>query len=126
VSNEAGVIVRDSPDEHRYEAWLDGELAGTAEYEPRDGWLIFTHTVVLPAFGGRGVGSRLVVGALDDVRARGLFATPQCPYFAAWIKAHPAYQDLVVGVRGPRRGRPPQTGEASDASERPGAGGGGA
>ena len=82
---------------------------------------MFVHTEVLPAFEGKGVGSRLATWALDDVRARGLKLTPQCPFIAAFIKRHPAYADLVVGVRGtpvpnaaptpatPRRPRPALT-----------------
>ena len=58
------------------------------------------HTVTLPEFAGKGVGTRLATGALDDVRARGLKLTPQCPFIAAFIKRHPAYADLVVGIRG--------------------------
>ncbi|HEY6569518.1 MAG TPA: GNAT family N-acetyltransferase [Candidatus Limnocylindrales bacterium] len=95
--------VRDNTDAHRFEAWVDGALAGFSEYEPRDGWLVFVHTEVLPAFEGKGVGSRLATWALDDVRARGLKLTPQCPFIAAFIKRHPAYADLVVGIRGTPR-----------------------
>ena len=61
----------DNPAERRYEAWVDGELAGLSEYEPRDGWLVFHHTEVKPEYEGKGVGSQLAKGALDDVRARG-------------------------------------------------------
>ena len=42
---------------HRYEMFLDGELAGFAEYRiPRPGRIVFIHTVVLP-------GQRLTVDA---------------------------------------------------------------
>ncbi len=98
--------VRDNVESHRYEAWVDGGLAGFSQYEPHDGWLVFVHTEVDPAYTGRGVGSRLATGALDDVRARGLKLTPQCPFIAAFIKRHPAYADLVVGVRGTSAPRP--------------------
>ncbi len=98
--------IRDNQDERRFEAFVDGELAGFAEYTPADGWLVFTHTEVFPAFEGRGVGSRLAAGALDQVRARGLHANPHCPFISAYIRAHPAYQDLVVGVRGTPFRRP--------------------
>ncbi len=72
---------------------------------------MFTHTEVFPEFEGKGVGSRLATGALDDVRARGLKLTPQCPFISAYIKRHPAYADLVVGIRGtplPARGVDPR------------------
>ena len=100
------VDVRDNPSANRYEAWVDGELAGFSEYEPHETWLVFTHTEVFAAFEGKGVGSKLAKGALDDVRARGLKLTPQCPFINSYIKRHPAYADLVVGVRGTAAPRP--------------------
>lgn len=103
---KAVVEVRDNEAANRFEAWVAGELAGFAEYKPADGWLVFTHTEVFPAFEGRGVGGRLASGALDQVRARGLRANPQCPFISAFIRAHPSYQDLVVGVRGTPVRRP--------------------
>ena len=104
------IEVRDNPAELRYEAWLDGRLAGFSEYEPHDGWLVFHHTEVGPEYEGKGVGSRLAQGALDDVRARGLKVTPTCPFISAWIRRHTDYQDMVVGVRGtaPRPGTDPR------------------
>jgi len=108
---ETNVDVRDNPEQHRYEARVAGMLAGFSEYQPNDGWLVFTHTEVDPTFEGRGVGSALAAGALNDVRKRGLKLTPQCPFIHAYIRRHPAYQDLVVGVRGTpvtRRGVDPR------------------
>ena len=54
------------------------------------------HTDVAPKWEGKGVGSTLVQGALDDVRARGLKVQPICPFVAAYIRRHPEYQDLVA------------------------------
>jgi uncharacterized protein len=90
--------VRHRPDEHRYEAWLDGELAGVAEYDLRPGTIVFTHTEVDPAFEGKGVGGALAGGALDQVRAAGEYdVVPQCPFVKAYIDKHPEYADLVHG-----------------------------
>lgn len=44
---------------------------------------------------GRGVGSRLVKGALDHVRALGAGVIPGCPFVAAYIERHPEEADLV-------------------------------
>jgi len=35
------------------------------------------------------------VAALDASRAAGLKVRPECPFFAAYIRKHPEYQDLV-------------------------------
>lgn len=89
------VAVRDNMLEARYEALVDGELAGMAQYELRDGAVVLTHTLVLPDFEGKGVGGRLARGALDDLRDRGLPVVPECPYIVAWIRRHPEYAELV-------------------------------
>lgn len=82
----------------RYEARVDGELAGFAEYELRgEGVIIFTHTEVGDAFEGKGVAGTLARFALDDVRATGTRrVVPRCPFFKAWIDKHPDYRDLVT------------------------------
>jgi predicted GNAT family acetyltransferase len=90
------VQVRDNPAENRYEAWLDGRLAGFAVYETRGSSIVFTHTEVADEFEGRGVGSSLARGALDDVRARGgLDVVALCPFIKGWIEKHPDYEDLL-------------------------------
>ncbi len=93
----ADVRVVDNPDENRFEAYVDGELAGFAEYRRRDGdRIVFSHTEVDDAFEGHGVGSKLAAGALDAARARGLTVTPLCPFIRAFIDRHPDYADLVA------------------------------
>ena len=86
-------MVADAPDRSRYEAHVDGELAGVAEYRDRRDQRIFMHTTV--TLEGHGVGGALARAALDDVRARGMRAVPKCPFIAAWIRRHPDYEDLV-------------------------------
>ncbi|MFT4263717.1 MAG: GNAT family N-acetyltransferase [Nocardioides sp.] len=92
------VEVRDNPGESRYEGWIDGKLAGFAEYLVEGSDVVFTHTEVDDAFEGHGVGGSLARGALDDVRAKGgLRVVPQCPFIRSWIDRHPDYADLVAG-----------------------------
>ncbi|WP_448070689.1 GNAT family N-acetyltransferase [Georgenia yuyongxinii] len=90
------INVTDAPEQGRYEAFVDGELAGFTEYVADGDRLVFPHTVVDPAFAGRGVGSALVRGALDDVRARGLRAVPVCSFVRSWLARHEdEYGDIV-------------------------------
>lgn len=90
------VATSHNPQDSRYEARVDGELAGFAEYELGDGLVTFTHTEVDDRFEGQGVGSALARYALDDVRAEGARRVrPECPFIARWISRHAEYQDLV-------------------------------
>lgn len=81
--------------ESRYELEEDGLLA-VAAYRMEDGAVAFTHTVVPEELEGRGVGTRLVAGALDDVRARGLRFVPYCSFVAAYAERHPEVRDLLA------------------------------
>ncbi|HET6834024.1 MAG TPA: GNAT family N-acetyltransferase [Acidimicrobiales bacterium] len=89
------IEVRDAPDPHRYEAVVDGTVAGFAVYRDYSGVRVFTHTEVFPAFEGRGVGSALARGALDHVRASGRTLVAQCPFIRSYIERQPEYADLV-------------------------------
>ena len=90
------VEVTNNEAEHRYEARVGGELAGSAYYDTADDLIVFTHTEVDDAFEGKGVGSALAKGALDDVRADGRRkVVPRCPFIKGWIERHPDYQDLL-------------------------------
>ncbi|MGA8048376.1 MAG: GNAT family N-acetyltransferase [Dermatophilaceae bacterium] len=98
TSDDTTVTVTDNPDEHRFEAHVDGELAGFAEYSLREGVIVFTHTEVDDAYEGRGVGSALARQALDAVRDAGeRRVVPRCPFIKAWIDRHPDYRALLRG-----------------------------
>ena len=59
------------------------------------GLVLLIHTEVAEAVEGQGLGSRLVRGALDDIRARGLKVAPVCPFVLSYLERHPEYADLV-------------------------------
>lgn len=86
--------VNNNTTKHRFELEVEGHLA--AAYYERSGIVItFEHTEVPAELGGRGVGSRLVKGALDQVRSEGLQVVAQCPFVKGWIGKNPAYADLL-------------------------------
>jgi len=87
--------VRDNPEQSRFELEVDGHLA-IAVYRLEASVITFTHTEVPGELGGRGIGSKLAKGALDQVRGRALKVVPQCPFIKAWIEKHPDYQDLLA------------------------------
>jgi predicted GNAT family acetyltransferase len=92
----ADITVVRNEDEHRYEALIEGKVAGFARFRLQPGQVIFWHTEVDPAYEGKGVGSVLTRHALDDVRTRGEHVVAQCPFIAGYIKRHQEYADLVV------------------------------
>jgi predicted GNAT family acetyltransferase len=96
-TESAQVVVRDNSDALRYELLLDRRVVGELLYRLRpNGRISLVHTEVLPSYEGRGLAGRLVAGALDDARARGLQVVPICPYVQAYVRRHPEYEDILA------------------------------
>lgn len=73
----------------RYEVVVDGTVAGFTEFEQDDtGRLVFPHTVVDPAFSGRGLAATLVGAAMEDVAARGETIVPVCSFVVKYLQGH--------------------------------------
>lgn len=87
--------IRDNPERHRFEADL-GDAVAIAEYNLLSHAIMFTHTEVPESYEGRGIGTKLIEHALAEARRRGLQVIPICPFFAAYMKAHPEVQDLLT------------------------------
>jgi predicted GNAT family acetyltransferase len=79
----------------RYEMVVDGVTAFVT-YARQDGRITLIHTEVPKALGGRGIGSALASGVLEDIRAQGLRVVPECEFMAAFIKRHTEFSNLVV------------------------------
>jgi predicted GNAT family acetyltransferase len=90
------VTVADNPAKDRYEARLGDRIVGISVYRVIRGRVVFLHTEVDESMEGRGIGSRLASGALDDVRARGLRVSAKCPFIAAYLRRHREYDDLTA------------------------------
>jgi predicted GNAT family acetyltransferase len=79
---------------HRFELEVDGHIAASY-YEIAGPVITFVHTEVPPELGGKGIGSKLIGGALDQVRSEGLKVIARCPFVKAYIEKHPDYADLL-------------------------------
>jgi uncharacterized protein len=86
--------VVDNPNLCRYELAVEGHIAA-AYYHRSNGVITFDHTEVPSELGGKGIGSKLVKGALDQVRADGLKVVAECPFVRGWIEKHAEYGDLL-------------------------------
>ena len=84
----ASAEVHDNPFEERYEIRLDGRTAGFTVYKSKLNLIAFLHTEIDPSLEGRGLGSRLIGSALEDVRERGLEVLPFCPFVNEFIRRH--------------------------------------
>ena len=89
------VRVEDNPEGARYEAFVGERRAGYLTYRRREDLIALDHTQVDERFEGEGVGSALVVRALEDARAAGIDVLPFCPFANEYLKRHPDYADLV-------------------------------
>ena len=81
--------------ENRYELAVGGDTA-VAAYRMEGDVLAFTNTVVPEELEGQGIATRLVEGALADVRERGLKIRPLCAFVQHYVERHPDTQDLVA------------------------------
>ena len=98
VGHTAPVVI-DVEEAKRYEASIDGDLAGVLEYVLKHGRLALIHTEVTPAFEGRGVAGELIRFAIDDARRRGLLVIATCPFVRTYVERHPETHDIIVGWR---------------------------
>lgn len=80
----------------RFEMDIQGKKA-LINYQKRgeDTYNLY-HAEVPPEFEGRGYGSHLVKGALEQIKAEGKKFIPMCPFIAAFVRRHPEYQEFAV------------------------------
>lgn len=94
--SEETIAVEHVADPDRFQILLDGEPAGFTQFADSGTDRIFFHTVMDPAFGGRGLGGKLVSAALDRTREEGQSVVALCPFVKGYVEKHPEYADLTV------------------------------
>ncbi|MEL6656806.1 MAG: GNAT family N-acetyltransferase [Bacteroidota bacterium] len=96
--------IEDNQEEKQFEIRVDGELA-FAQYIPRNGYIVYPHTVVPKAIGGQGIGDALATYAMNYARERDLKVKPYCPFIARFMKDNfEQYGDLLAeGFRLPAK-----------------------
>lgn len=95
MSDRPDVTVRDNTDEQRFEAMVDGEVAGFIQYRLAGDVVDMHHTEVGDAWEGKGIASALAEGALAQVRAAGRTVIPTCPFVKGYLEKHQEHADLV-------------------------------
>ena len=87
--------IHDNTDEQRFELKIQGQTA-FVYYERTLGIITLTHTDVPLVMSGQGVASRLIKGALEQVRAQGLKVKAECPFVSGYLGKHPEFADLIA------------------------------
>lgn len=81
----------------QFELPVDGKKALIA-YQMRGANIyVLHHTEVPPEFEGKGIGGRLVKGALEIIKAEEKQIIATCSFIVAYLRRHPEYQSLVAG-----------------------------
>lgn len=74
----------------------DGAKAGEMTYSKAgDDKIIIDHTEVDPAFGGQGVGKKMVLAAVDFARENNIKILPLCPFAKAAFDKDATIQDVL-------------------------------
>lgn len=87
--------VKLNTEKNRFELQMDESMAIIEFDKLEPNVLDLTHTEVPEELSGKGVGSKLVVGALDYIRDNGLKLIPSCSFIKSYIDKHDEWQDLV-------------------------------
>lgn len=87
--------VRNNTALNRYEMDVDGDVA-FANYRRTAGTVIITHVETPRTLRGRGIGAKMVEGALRTIRADGLKVMAGCSFARAYLAEHPEHHDLIA------------------------------
>ena len=86
--------VRHNAEQNRVELDTPAGIA-IADYRMTPGVMTLFHTEVPVTLRGRGIGARLVQGALEDARRAGVKVVPTCWFVREFIDRNPQFADLL-------------------------------
>lgn len=80
----------------RFELHVEGHIAFIEYILTNQNVMYLTHTEVPVALEGKGVGSSIVVKALNYIKANNFTLAPLCPFVAAYLKRHPEWKEILA------------------------------
>jgi predicted GNAT family acetyltransferase len=89
MSSTEEIHIQSAEADSRYELLVGGKPVGKLVYRDEGDTRIFLHTEVEPAYRGRGMATRLIEWALDDVRDSGKHLWVKCPTVSDYLARHP-------------------------------------
>ncbi len=80
-----------------FTTYIDDVAAGTMQFNLRNGnVMVITHTIVEPAFGGKGVGKALVKAGVVYAQEQGYKILPLCSFARAYIERKSELHTLLL------------------------------
>ena len=89
------LMITHNEDKNQFELEANNAIA-IAAYSRNGDILTFTHTEVPEELEGQGVGTKLIEGALGQVREQGLKIVPICSFVRHYVDTHPETRDLLA------------------------------
>lgn len=96
TENEATVVWNNTKELQCELLLTDGRRIGELRYRLEPDAVAFVYIDIDPAYEHRGFGTRLVEGALRDLRSRGKSVIPVSALVADYMRRHPEYADLIA------------------------------
>ena len=81
---------------NHFELQVDGHKAFIETILSKDEVMFLTHTEVPVVLEGKGVGKRIVEGALEYIKEHQYKLAPLCPFVAAYLKRHPEWKTILA------------------------------
>lgn len=89
--------IRRDEEQRRFVISVDGGTAYLAwSNAGKDETVDYVSTYVPPEARRQGIGTRLVLAALEDARERGWKVVPTCPFVKDVVERHPEYAEILV------------------------------
>lgn len=98
MNNETKPEIIHDKDDLRFYADVEGEEAELTYTFPEEQVMDFDHTFVPESGRGKGIANQLVKAGLDYAKANNYKAIASCPVVDAYVKRHPAYNNIIKEV----------------------------
>ena len=81
---------------NRFELEVNSKVAFIEFDKIEPNILDLVHTEVPEELGGKGIGSKLVKGALNYCKENNLLVIPSCPFIKSYMEKHAEWNDLIA------------------------------
>ncbi|MBD3582367.1 GNAT family N-acetyltransferase [Flavobacterium selenitireducens] len=88
--------IRFNPEKKRFELEVEGHTAIIESILTNENVMYLTHTEVPVALEGKGVGKKIVEGALNYIKDHDYKLAPLCPFVAAYLKRHTEWKEILA------------------------------